>query len=99
MRKFTESIQAEISFETIEDILDELNEIESFVESKLPLLDNRKFELSRYSNRKKNTNDQIDDSVFSFETLSKDLKNSLENINKIKDNLMSYKEEGRKKLY
>lgn len=98
MKKFTESLQVEIEFEKIEDIGKELNEIEDYISSKIKSLNDINISLSRYKSKSRKHNDQIDDSVFTLQVLKNDLETCLDNLDKIQNNLMSYKEVGRKKV-
>lgn len=95
MRKFTEAIQNEITFERIDDIGRELNEIESFIDTKLKDLKNVTAELSKYRSKSIKKHDQIDESVFTLQILMKDLETAMGNLDQIQTNLISYKENGR----
>ena len=95
MRKFTESIQNEITFERIDDIGRELNEIESYIDNKLKEINNITAELSKFRSKSVKKYDQIDESVFTLQVLKKDLETANGNLDKIQSNLISYKENGR----
>lgn len=98
MRKFTESIQNEITFERIDDMGRELNEIESFIDIKLKELNDISMELARYKSKSTSKMDQIDDSIFTIQILKNDLETAMSNLDKIQTNLVDYKENGRQKV-
>jgi hypothetical protein len=69
------------------------------LESKTKLVESLTNELTNYKSDSQKGNDQIDDSIFAFQVIKKNLDDSLDKIDTVVQNLQSYDDEGRKYLY
>jgi len=99
IKRFNESEELDISQERLGEIISELRELLTDLESKSELSDSLLNEFNNYKNQSKKGNDQIDDSIAALQVLKKDLSSSIDKVDTVINNLMSYNEEGRKYLY
>ncbi len=101
IRRFNESTeeQIDISTERIGEIIESLKDFVSITEDKSKIVESHINELTNYKNNSKKGNDQIDDSIAAFQVVKKNLDDSLDKVDTIINNLMSYNDEGRKYLY
>ncbi len=100
IRKYNESSEINnISNERIAEILDELKKISSYIDDKKNEVQSFTGELSKFKSRTNKSNDQIDDTVSTLETLKSKMDDILSNLNAINNNLTDYKENGRRYLY
>ena len=99
IKRFNESEELDISQERVGEIISELRELLTDLETKSELSDSLLNEFNNYKNQSKKGNDQIDDSIAALQVLKKDLLSSIDKVDTVINNLMSYNEEGRKYLY
>jgi molecular chaperone GrpE (heat shock protein) len=99
IKRFNESEELDISQERVGEIISELRELLTDLETKSELSDSLLNEFNNYKNQSKKGNDQIDDSIAALQVLKKDLSSSIDKVDIVINNLMSYNEEGRKYLY
>jgi molecular chaperone GrpE (heat shock protein) len=99
IKRFNESEELDISQERVGEIISELRELLTDLETKSELSDSLLNEFNNYKNQSKKGNDQIDDSIAALQVLKKDLSSSIDKVDTVINNLMSYNEEGRKYLY
>lgn len=101
IKRFYENLDDEvnISQERVGEMIEELKEILSDLEDKGSSIDSYLNELENYQSKSTKGNDQIDDSIASFQISKNDINNSIDKIDNVINNLMSYNDEGRKFLY
>lgn len=100
IKRFYESDQNfDISSERIGEILNELKEISSILDNKSKNIDSYLNELDNYKSNSMKGNDQIDDSIFAFQVVKKNLLDSTDKLDIIINNLINYNDNGRKYLY
>jgi ABC-type transporter Mla subunit MlaD len=101
IKRFNENLEEniDISQERIGEIIEELKDILSSLEDKSKMIDGFTNEFNNYKSKSKKGNDQIDDSISAFQIVKKDLDNSVDKVDTIINNLVSYNDEGRKFLY
>lgn len=97
--KFNESEKIDISSDRIDEINLNLENLSNVYNNDIKTIERYLIELNSYKSKSIKSNDQIDDSISEFQILSNNLLESVNNINKIIDNLKDYKEGGRKILY
>lgn len=99
IKRFNETEQVDISSDRIDEMIKELKEMSGELESKTKLVESLTNELTNYKSDSQKGNDQIDDSIFAFQVIKKNLDDSLDKIDTVVQNLQSYDDEGRKYLY
>jgi hypothetical protein len=99
IKRFNETEQVDISSDRIDEVIKELKEMSGELESKTKLVESLTNELTNYKSDSQKGNDQIDDSIFAFQVIKKNLDDSLDKIDTVVQNLQSYDDEGRKYLY
>ena len=101
LKKFNEDFEnkMDISNDRTIEIINNLNSILSDVYKNKQVVLSFINELSKYTSETDNHNDQIDDSVTNLEISKKSLTDAIIEIEKTIENLKSYNENGRKKLY
>jgi uncharacterized phage infection (PIP) family protein YhgE len=100
IKRFNEATeQVDISSERIDELMSELKETISTIDSKNKFIESLENELNDYKNDSQRGNDQIDDSIFALQVIKKNLSDSLDKFDTIINNLQSYDDEGRKYLY
>jgi hypothetical protein len=95
IKRFNESEQRNISNERVTEMIAELKTTKSYLVDKNKLMGEYLNELNNYKSSNKKGNDQIDDSIFSFQIIRKYLTESISQLNDIIDNLDDYNEKGR----
>lgn len=100
IKRFNEATeQVDISSERIDELMSELKETISTIDSKNKFIESLENELNDYKSDSQRGNDQIDDSIFALQVIKKNLSDSLDKFDTIIKNLQSYDDEGRKYLY
>lgn len=101
IKRFTESIEdnIDISAERVGEVIEELKDILSSLEEKSKTLDSFSNEFNNYRSNSKKGNDQIDDSISALEVAKKSIDESIDKVDTVINNLISYNDEGRKFLY
>lgn len=99
IKRFSESEQNEISENRISEIVDELTEFNSNLDSKNKSIESLISELTNFKNESDKNNDQIDDNIALLQLIRKNLEESIDNIDSVLVNFNSYLEDGRKYLY
>jgi prefoldin subunit 5 len=101
IKRFHENIDEEvnISQERVGEMIEELKEVLSDLEDRSSTIDSYLNELENYQSKSTKGNDQIDDSISSFQIAKRGIDDSIDKIDNVINNLMSYNEEGRKYLY
>jgi len=100
IKKFNESNGIdEISTERVDEMLESLKKISSFMDDKKNEIQSFISELSRFKSKSNKSNDQIDDSVSILESTKSKMDDLLDNIESLNSNLQYYKENGRRYLY
>ena len=101
IKKFNESLEEsiDISQERIGEIIEELKDLLSSLEDKTKIIEGFTNEFNNYKSKSKKGNDQIDDSIAAFQVVKKDLDSSIDKVDTVINNLVSYNDEGRKYLY
>jgi len=100
IKRFNEATeQVDISSERIDELMSELKETISTIDSKNKFIESLENELNDYKSDSQRGNDQIDDSIFALQVIKKNLSDSLDKFDTIINNLQSYDDEGRKYLY
>jgi uncharacterized phage infection (PIP) family protein YhgE len=100
IKRFNEATeQVDISSERIDELMSELKETISTIDSKNKFIESIENELNDYKSDSQRGNDQIDDSIFALQVIKKNLSDSLDKFDTIISNLQSYDDEGRKYLY
>lgn len=101
IKRFNEDVNdiIEISPDRINDIVNELRQTLSILDDKNKNVEGFINEFNNYKSKSKKGNDQIDDSVLALQIVRKELSNSIDKIDTIINNLISYNDEGRKYLY
>jgi ABC-type transporter Mla subunit MlaD len=101
IKRFTESVDDEtnISPERIGEMIEELRNVLSSLDNKKNTFDTYLNELSNYISNSKKGNDQIDDSIATFQIIKKNIEESIEKTDTVINNLISYNDEGRSYLY
>jgi ABC-type transporter Mla subunit MlaD len=101
IKRFNEELEevVDISQERVGEIIEELKDILSSLENKNKLIESYTNEFNNYKSNSKKSNDQIDDSIASLQVIKKDLDSSIDKVDTIINNLVSYNDEGRKFLY
>jgi prefoldin subunit 5 len=80
-------------------MIEELKEVLSDLEDRSSTIDSYLNELENYQSKSTKGNDQIDDSISSFQIAKRGIDDSIDKIDNVINNLMSYNEDGRKYLY
>jgi hypothetical protein len=101
IKRFHENIDEEvnISQERVGEMIEELKEVLSDLEDRSSTIDSYLNELENYQSKSTKGNDQIDDSISSFQIAKRGIDDSIDKIDNVINNLMSYNEDGRKYLY
>jgi hypothetical protein len=99
IKRFNESEELDISKERVGEIIEELKDMLTHLEKKSEFSESLLSEFTKYKNMSKKSNDQIDDSIVALQVVKSDMSSSIDKIDTIINNLMSYNEEGRKFLY
>lgn len=99
IKRFSESEQKEISEDRVSDIIDELTELNSNLDSKNKSIESLISELTNFKNDSDRNNDQIDDNIALLQLVRKSLEDSIDKIDSVLVNFNSYLEDGRKFLY
>lgn len=100
IRKFNEADeQVDISSDRIAEIISELKEFASLVDSKGEIVEGISNELNNYKGASKNGNDQIDDSIANLQLIKKCVTECTDKIDNVIKNMSDYNENGRKYLY
>jgi ABC-type transporter Mla subunit MlaD len=101
IKKFNESLEEsiDISQERIGEIIEELKDLLSSLEDKTKTIEGFTNEFNNYKSKSKKGNDQIDDSIAAFQVVKKDLDSSIDKVDTVINNLVSYNDEGRRYLY
>jgi ABC-type transporter Mla subunit MlaD len=101
IKRFHENIDEEvnISQERVGEMIEELKEVLSDLEDRSSTIDSYLNELENYQSKSTKGNDQIDDSISSFQIAKRGIDDSIDKIDNVINNLMSYNDEGRKYLY
>ena len=101
IKRFHENIEEEvnISQERVGEMIEELKEVLSGLENRSSTIDSYLNELENYQSKSTKGNDQIDDSISSFQIAKRGIDDSIDKIDNVINNLMSYNDEGRKYLY
>lgn len=101
IKRFNESIEEniDISQERVGEIIEELKDMLSIFEDKTKTIESYANEFNNYKSNSKKGNDQIDDSIAALQVIKKDLDNTIDKVDTVINNLVSYNDEGRKYLY
>ena len=101
IRRFNEELEEEvnISQDRVDEIIVELKDILALLEDRTKTIEGLTNEFNNYKSNSKKGNDQIDDSISALQIISKDLDSSIDKVDTVINNLVSYSEEGRKYLY
>lgn len=101
IKRFHENIDEEvnISQERVGEMIEELKEVLSDLEDRSSTIDSYLNELENYQSKSTKGNDQIDDSISSFQIAKRGIDDSIDKIDNVINNLMSYNDEGREFLY
>ena len=100
IRKFNESSEVDdISNERVGEILESMKKISAFIDDKKDEIQSLTNELSKFKSNSNKSNDQIDDTVSTLESLKSKMDDLLSNIDSINSNLSDYTENGRRYLY
>lgn len=101
IKRFNESIEEniDISQERVGEIIEELKDMLSIFEDKTKTIESYTNEFNNYKSNSKKGNDQIDDSIAALQVIKKDLDNTIDKVDTVINNLVSYNDEGRKYLY
>src|ERR1039457_5724597 len=99
IKRFNEDDQVDISSERIEEIITDLKNLASTMDDKSKLVESLLSELGNFKSQSKKGNDQIDDSISSFQIIKKNIDACTDKADTIVNNLLSYDENGRKYLY
>lgn len=101
IKKFNEELEetVDISQERVGKIIEELKDILSSLEDKTKSIEGFTNEFNNYKSKSKKGNDQIDDSIAALQVIKKDLNSSIDKVDTVINNLVSYNDEGRKYLY
>lgn len=101
IKKFNEELEetVDISQERVGEIIEDLKDFLSSLEDKTKTIEEYTNEFNNYKSKSKKGNDQIDDSIAALQVVKKDLDSSIDKIDTVLNNLVSYNEDGRKYLY
>lgn len=101
IKRFNEDLEdnINISTERVGEIIEEMKDILSSLEEKSNSLESFSSEFNNYKSKSKKGNDQIDDSISALQVAKKGIDDSIDKIDTIINNLVSYNDEGRKFLY
>ena len=101
IKRFNESIEEniDISQERVGEIIEELKDMLSIFEDKTKTIESYANEFNNYKSNSKKGNDQIDDSIAALQVIKKDLDNTIDKVDTVINNLVSYNDEGRNFLY
>lgn len=101
IRRFNEELEevVDISQERVGEIIEELKDILSSLEDKNKSIEEFTNEFNNYKSKSKKGNDQIDDSIAALQVIKKDLDSSIDKVDTVINNLVSYNDEGRRYLY
>lgn len=101
IKRFNEELEevVDISQERVGEIIEELKDILSSLEDKNKSIESYSNEFNNYKSKSKKGNDQIDDSIAALQVIKKDLDSSIDKVDTVINNLVSYNDEGRNFLY
>lgn len=101
IRKFNEELEetVDISQERVGEIIEELKDFLSLLEDKNKSIEGFINEFNNYKSKSKKGNDQIDDSIAASQVIKRDLDNSIDKVDTVINNLVSYNDKGRIFLY
>jgi methyl-accepting chemotaxis protein len=101
IKRFNEDLEdnINISTERVGEIIEEMKDMLSNLEEKSKSLESFSSEFNNYKSKSKKGNDQIDDSISALQVAKKGIDDSIDKIDTIINNLVSYNDEGRKFLY
>lgn len=101
IKRFNESIEEniDISQERVGEIIEELKDMLYIFEDKTKTIESYANEFNNYKSNSKKGNDQIDDSIAALQVIKKDLDNTIDKVDTVINNLVSYNDGGRKYLY
>jgi chromosome segregation ATPase len=100
IRKFFEAEEnVDISNDRVKEIIEKLISCSQTLDSKKDEMSSLHNELSNYKSKSAKSNDQIDDSVANLEFVDSKLKDILNHIDTIVNDLKDYDSSGRKYLY
>ena len=101
IKRFNEELEevVDISQERVGEIIEDLKGMLSLLDDKNKSIEGFTNELNNYKSKSKKGNDQIDDSISALQIIKKDLDSSIDKVDTVINNLVSYNDEGRKYLY
>jgi ABC-type transporter Mla subunit MlaD len=100
IRKFNESGEVDdISNERVGEILESMKKISAFIDDKKDEIQSLTNELSKFKSNSNKSNDQIDDTVSTLESIKSKMDDLLSGLDTINNNLIDYTENGRRYLY
>ncbi len=101
IKRFNENLDdnIDISKERVGEIVEEMKSILVDLEEKSKSIEGYTNEFNNYKSKSKKGNDQIDDSISSLQVVKKDIDNSIDKVDNIINNLISYNQDGRKFLH
>ncbi len=101
IKRYHESLMDDmnISNERNDEIILDLTNISTMIDSNREKMESLSNELSHYKSKSKESNDQIDDSVINLDLAKSKLDEVIASIDSVVNNLKSYNENGRKYLY
>jgi ABC-type transporter Mla subunit MlaD len=101
IKRFNENLDdnIDISKERVGEIVEEMKSILADLEEKSKSIEGYTNEFNNYKSKSKKGNDQIDDSISSLQVVKKDIDNSIDKVDNIINNLISYNQDGRKFLH
>jgi methyl-accepting chemotaxis protein len=101
IKRFNEDLEdnINISTERVGEIIEEMKDMLSNLEEKSKSIESFSSEFNNYKSKSKKGNDQIDDSISALQVAKKGIDDSIDKIDTIINNLVSYNDEGRKFLY
>ena len=97
--KLSETLVSDISTDKVDEILDTVKSISELLNEKNTELNKISNDLSNFSNKRKKSNDQIDDSILIMDRIKNNIIDMLSSLDSITTNLEDYKENGRKYIY
>jgi len=98
LKPFNEA-QMQLSPDRVSDIEDEMVKMAQFFKLKLEYIDGLLNELNNFQSDSKKSNDQIDDSIANLQLISKNISDSLSNIDNVANNMKNYNDKGSQFLY
>jgi ABC-type transporter Mla subunit MlaD len=99
IKKFFENEIPDISGDRTNDIIEDLQQMVTFLNQKVENIDSYINELGNFQNKTKSKNDQIDDSVSNLQLVRGSLIDAYDKLDNIILSLEDYNKSGRKYIY